>query len=162
MRLGEIVCHCENCVSNSWQSLSFCKPKIATNSTSSRGEDLTKRSVYLKKSLVCHSSESCNLEKTATHWMPAFAGMTTDRTKFYKSGTVAICSKSLILLIKIYKYLISPLLPASCRFTPTCSEYAAQAIKQYGTVKGGVLAAKRICRCNPFSGAKEITYDPVP
>ena len=67
-----------------------------------------------------------------------------------------------IFLIKLYKYLISPLLPAACRFTPTCSEYAAQAIKQHGAVKGGLLAAKRICRCNPFNQAKEITYDPVP
>ena len=67
-----------------------------------------------------------------------------------------------ILLIKLYKYLISPFLPAACRFTPSCSEYAAQAINKHGAIKGGFLAAKRMCRCNPFNKAEIITCDPVP
>ncbi|RJQ40502.1 MAG: membrane protein insertion efficiency factor YidD [Nitrospiraceae bacterium] len=61
-------------------------------------------------------------------------------------------------LIKLYKYAISPLLPDSCRFVPTCSEYSAEAIKRYGAVKGSYLSVKRILRCHPFHNGG---YDPV-
>lgn len=61
--------------------------------------------------------------------------------------------------VYFYKYSISPLLPSACRYTPTCSEYTIQAIKKYGPFKGGVLAIKRILRCNPWGGSG---YDPVP
>jgi len=61
--------------------------------------------------------------------------------------------------IYFYKYCISPLTPASCRFTPTCSEYALQAIKKYGPFKGGYLAIRRILRCHPWGGEG---FDPVP
>jgi uncharacterized protein len=64
-----------------------------------------------------------------------------------------------ILPIKFYKYLISPMLPNSCRYTPTCSEYAIEAIKKYGLIKGIYLAIKRIISCNPWGGSG---YDPVP
>ncbi|MDP1726539.1 MAG: membrane protein insertion efficiency factor YidD [Bacteroidota bacterium] len=64
-----------------------------------------------------------------------------------------------ILLIKAYQYLISPLLPNACRYTPTCSVYAEEAIKKYGIFKGIYLAAKRIARCNPWGGHG---HDPVP
>ncbi len=57
----------------------------------------------------------------------------------------------LIGLIKFYRRFISPLKPASCRFYPTCSEYAILAIKKYGAFKGGLKAMWRILRCNPFS-----------
>ncbi|MEZ4358350.1 MAG: membrane protein insertion efficiency factor YidD [Eubacteriales bacterium] len=67
--------------------------------------------------------------------------------------------KLMILLIKFYKGAISPYLPRSCRFTPTCSEYAIEAISKYGAFKGGVKAVWRILRCNPFSHGG---YDPVP
>jgi len=60
--------------------------------------------------------------------------------------------------IKLYKYAISPLLPDSCRFVPTCSEYSAEAIKRYGAVKGSYLSLKRILRCHPFHNGG---YDPV-
>lgn len=60
--------------------------------------------------------------------------------------------------IKLYKYAISPLLPDSCRFTPTCSEYSAEAIERYGAVKGSYLSLKRILRCHPFHNGG---YDPV-
>lgn len=60
--------------------------------------------------------------------------------------------------IKLYKYAISPLLPDSCRFVPTCSEYSAVAIERYGTVKGSYLSLKRILRCHPFHNGG---YDPV-
>ncbi|MBQ4062277.1 MAG: membrane protein insertion efficiency factor YidD [Clostridia bacterium] len=62
-------------------------------------------------------------------------------------------------LIKFYKLAISPYLPNACRFTPTCSVYAMEAIEKYGALKGGFLAFKRILRCNPFCKGG---YDPVP
>jgi putative membrane protein insertion efficiency factor len=68
-------------------------------------------------------------------------------------------SKLLLLLIKAYRYAISPLLGPSCRFFPTCSEYAAQAIEKYGAGRGGWLALKRIARCHPWHPGG---YDPIP
>ena len=62
-------------------------------------------------------------------------------------------------MLRFYKKNISPTLPPSCRFMPTCSEYAYEAIDKYGSLKGGYLAVKRILRCNPFSKGG---YDPVP
>ena len=64
-----------------------------------------------------------------------------------------------IVLIKIYQYFISPLTGASCRYTPTCSQYAVDAIKKYGGFKGGWLTLKRIASCNPWGGHG---HDPVP
>jgi len=64
-----------------------------------------------------------------------------------------------IVLIRAYQVLISPLFPASCRFTPTCSSYALTSIERYGLLKGGWLAAKRIGRCHPWSPGG---HDPVP
>ena len=52
--------------------------------------------------------------------------------------------------IKVYKKLISPYLPPACRFYPTCSDYAAEAVERFGVVKGGYLAAKRLLKCHPF------------
>jgi len=66
--------------------------------------------------------------------------------------------KILIFLIKIYKKYISPLLPNSCRFYPTCSEYAIEALSKYGVLKGSIKAIYRILRCNPFNKGG---YDPV-
>ncbi len=65
----------------------------------------------------------------------------------------------ILLLIKGYRRFISPLFPPSCRFQPTCSQYAVEAIANYGTIKGGWLAATRILRCHPFHPGG---YDPVP
>ncbi len=67
--------------------------------------------------------------------------------------------KCILLMIRFYKREISPMLPPSCRFTPTCSEYALQAVEKYGALKGGYLALRRILRCNPFHKGG---YDPVP
>ena len=64
-----------------------------------------------------------------------------------------------ILLIKFYQLCISPLKPPTCRFTPTCSQYALEAVEKYGALKGGYLALRRILRCHPFH---EGGYDPVP
>lgn len=62
-------------------------------------------------------------------------------------------------LIKLYQNTVSKITPPVCRFQPTCSQYAFEAIKRYGFARGSWLAAKRIARCNPFS---EGGYDPVP
>ena len=70
-----------------------------------------------------------------------------------------ILKQVLILPIKFYQKCISPLLPAVCRYTPTCSNYAVEAIKTYGPIKGAYLATKRIVSCNPWGG---YGYDPVP
>ncbi|MEM7580406.1 MAG: membrane protein insertion efficiency factor YidD [Mastigocoleus sp.] len=67
--------------------------------------------------------------------------------------------KIFIWLIKGYKIFISPLLPPSCRFQPTCSEYAMEAIERFGIFRGTWLGTKRILRCNPFFPGG---YDPVP
>ncbi|MEB0260232.1 MULTISPECIES: membrane protein insertion efficiency factor YidD [unclassified Mucilaginibacter] len=64
-----------------------------------------------------------------------------------------------LLLIKIYQYLISPILPNACRYTPTCSQYGIEAIKKHGPFKGGWLTLKRIASCNPWGGHG---HDPVP
>lgn len=63
-------------------------------------------------------------------------------------------------LIRFYRSKISPLRPPCCRFTPTCSEYALEAITKYGALKGGFLALLRLLRCNPFY--KGDYFDPVP
>jgi putative membrane protein insertion efficiency factor len=60
--------------------------------------------------------------------------------------------------LRLYKTLVSPFLPPACRFTPTCSEYAVQAVEKYGAIQGTWLGAKRILRCQPFC---EGGYDPV-
>ncbi len=63
-------------------------------------------------------------------------------------------------LIRFYQRHISPCTPACCRFRPTCSAYAYEAIQKYGALKGGWLAFKRLMRCNPFNHGD--WYDPVP
>lgn len=63
-------------------------------------------------------------------------------------------------LIRFYQRSISPLSPPRCRFTPTCSQYAWEAISKYGAIKGGWLALRRLLRCNPFY--KGDFFDPVP
>lgn len=67
--------------------------------------------------------------------------------------------KILILLIKGYRSLISPLFPPSCRFRPTCSQYTLEAIEKFGALRGSWLGLKRILRCHPFHPGG---YDPVP
>ena len=62
-------------------------------------------------------------------------------------------------LIRVYQLFLSPLLPASCRYTPTCSAYAVEAIERHGVLRGSWLAAKRIARCHPFRTGG---HDPVP
>ena len=61
-------------------------------------------------------------------------------------------------LLRAYKWAISPLLPPACRFVPTCSEYAMEAVERYGALRGGWMAFARILRCHPFARSG---YDPV-
>jgi len=70
-----------------------------------------------------------------------------------------ISSHLLVFLIKIYRYGISPWVPRTCRYTPTCSQYAIAAIKKHGPVKGVWLSTKRLLTCHPWGGHG---YDPVP
>jgi putative membrane protein insertion efficiency factor len=71
-----------------------------------------------------------------------------------------VIARSLALaLLRGYKRFISPVLPPACRFTPTCSEYAAEAIEKHGVVRGGTLALRRVARCGPWQPGG---FDPVP
>ena len=65
----------------------------------------------------------------------------------------------LLFIIRFYRRRVSPSLPYACRFTPTCSEYAEEAIQRFGAARGGQLAARRLLRCHPFARGG---YDPVP
>ena len=65
----------------------------------------------------------------------------------------------LIALIKLYRYALSPYLAPSCRYTPTCSSYAIEAVERYGPFRGSWMAIRRISRCHPWH---EAGYDPVP
>lgn len=78
--------------------------------------------------------------------------------RFY-NGLKRLLSRAMLALIAFYRNCISPLTPPACRYTPTCSQYAAEAIRRYGPFRGGWLALKRILRCHPFGGSG---YDPVP
>ncbi|MGQ0549391.1 MAG: membrane protein insertion efficiency factor YidD [Armatimonadota bacterium] len=68
-------------------------------------------------------------------------------------------TRLLLVLIAGYKRLLSPLLPRACRFYPTCSTYAAEAIERHGPWRGTILSARRLTRCHPFNPGG---YDPVP
>jgi putative membrane protein insertion efficiency factor len=68
-------------------------------------------------------------------------------------------SRVIIVFIRIYKRVLSPLLPPACRFVPTCSGYAMQALEKYGLIKGLYLSVRRVLRCHPFHPGG---YDPVP
>jgi putative membrane protein insertion efficiency factor len=70
-----------------------------------------------------------------------------------------VIRKAFIYIIRLYQKFLSPLLGAQCRYTPTCSQYAVEALQKYGALKGGWLAFKRILSCNPFGGHG---HDPVP
>ncbi|HXC43822.1 MAG TPA: membrane protein insertion efficiency factor YidD [Candidatus Dormibacteraeota bacterium] len=69
------------------------------------------------------------------------------------------CAKFVILqLLRAYKWAVSPMFPPACRYQPTCSEYAMEAVDRYGALRGGWMAIARLLRCHPFGGSG---YDPV-
>ena len=70
--------------------------------------------------------------------------------------------KLMLFLIRFYRRAISPYRPPCCRFIPTCSAYALEAVEKYGAWKGGFLALRRILKCQPFHKQVSIEYDPVP
>ena len=70
-----------------------------------------------------------------------------------------ILTLPLIGLVRFYQVCISPLKPPTCRFTPTCSQYALQALRKYGLIKGSWLTVKRLAKCHPWGGSG---YDPLP
>ena len=70
-----------------------------------------------------------------------------------------IATSALVLLVRMYQRAISPLFPATCRYIPSCSEYAAQALRRHGLLRGAWYAAARIVRCHPWAAGGE---DPVP
>ncbi len=65
----------------------------------------------------------------------------------------------LVALLRAYQYAVSPLLGRNCRYFPSCSEYAVEAVEKHGAIKGGWLGVKRVCRCHPWHPGG---YDPVP
>ncbi|MCL2343298.1 MAG: membrane protein insertion efficiency factor YidD [Firmicutes bacterium] len=70
--------------------------------------------------------------------------------------------KFLLALIRFYRRRVSPHTPPACRFIPTCSAYAYEAVEKYGAAKGGLLALKRLSKCHPFHRGEHDYYDPVP
>jgi putative membrane protein insertion efficiency factor len=72
---------------------------------------------------------------------------------------ISLLSSFCILLLKGYRYCLSPLLPPACRFTPSCSLYAIEAVERHGAWRGSYLAVRRLLRCHPFCSGG---YDPVP
>lgn len=65
----------------------------------------------------------------------------------------------ILLIIKIYQTILSPILPSTCRYSPTCSEYTKLSLIKFGLLKGGLISIKRIIKCNPWGGNG---YDPIP
>jgi putative membrane protein insertion efficiency factor len=73
--------------------------------------------------------------------------------------TLSAGQRSVLLLLRLYKLLFSPMFSGSCRFLPSCSDYAREAVTEYGVLKGTWLAARRLSRCHPLGSSG---YDPVP
>ena len=72
---------------------------------------------------------------------------------------IGVPRQLLVLVVRMYQVSLGPLLPAACRYTPSCSAYAIEALQRYGALKGGWMAVRRIGRCHPFRPGG---YDPVP
>lgn len=85
-------------------------------------------------------------------------GLVLKSSDIYLLKDILKMGKILLWMIRLYRYLLSPLFPMSCRFTPTCSEYAMEAIQKYGSVTGLYLTARRLLRCHPFHPGG---HDPV-
>ena len=72
---------------------------------------------------------------------------------------MSFAARFLLMLVRAYQYVLSPFFGTQCRFFPTCSHYAVDALKQYGAIKGGYLTCRRLLRCHPWCAGG---YDPVP
>jgi putative membrane protein insertion efficiency factor len=70
-----------------------------------------------------------------------------------------VLARLLVMLVRGYQVAISPLLPPACRYTPSCSQYAIEALRRHGALRGSWFAVRRLCRCHPFHPGG---YDPVP
>lgn len=99
----------------------------------------------------CCYKEGQFLESTKDNPQKDFSGGSESLEK--KAETVSLGVKAALVLLRFYKAEISPLLPGSCRYVPTCSEYGMEAFKRYGVFKGSILTAWRLARCNPFGGS---------
>ena len=77
----------------------------------------------------------------------------------FRSGATRLLALGIAVMIRAYQLIVAPILPPSCRFYPSCSHYAAEAIEQHGPWRGLVLALRRLLRCHPWGGSG---YDPVP
>ncbi len=75
-----------------------------------------------------------------------------------RTGISALAGRLLTVLFRGYQYFVSPLFPATCRYTPTCSQYAIEAVARYGAIRGLFMAVRRILRCHPFARGG---FDPV-
>ncbi len=91
--------------------------------------------------------------------MPSSPAPSARSSKPWLSGCKRAAAWPFIALVRLYQCCISPLTPPACRFTPTCSQYAVEALQKYGAVKGIWLTLKRLARCHPWGGSG---YDPVP
>lgn len=76
-----------------------------------------------------------------------------------EAGPTGMIQRSILRAVRFYRAGISPLRPPSCRFVPTCSAYAEEAVSRHGALRGSLMALRRILRCHPFGGQG---YDPVP
>jgi len=84
--------------------------------------------------------------------------MTTTTPEAASATRIGLPARAAVLLVSAYRVVVSPVLPASCRFSPTCSRYAQEAIERFGVVRGGWMGFRRILRCHPFHPGG---YDPV-
>ncbi|MBN2364306.1 membrane protein insertion efficiency factor YidD [candidate division WOR-3 bacterium] len=98
----------------------------------------------------CHSKKRSRL--------PEFRGTGEAIDNGNEKSRIDLTAKAAIFAVEVYRHIVSPLFPRSCRFYPSCSEYAKQALMKYGLKKGVILSLKRILRCNPFCAGG---YDPL-
>src|SRR5258705_5162533 len=89
-------------------------------------------------------------EETARVWDPALAGF---------SDSAGLAARAVLALLRIYKLVVSPYYSGSCRFLPSCADYAREAVMRHGAARGSWLAARRLARCHPFCAGG---HDPVP
>ncbi|CAN4118305.1 unnamed protein product [Withania somnifera] len=107
-------------------------------------------SLYRKQQ---HSSLFFPLRKKYRHSLCIVSGSDSDQNNSQDDEVDSLGVKAALSMLKFYKREISPIMPKSCRYIPTCSEYSMIAYKKYGVVKGTVLTAWRLCRCNPLGGS---------